>query len=130
MNRVHSAKQDEEHLTDGEPDPLIWMRDNGYPTNHVAKHPVVSKKLDDDNSGYVVHEITTYSEPPEIADAVEDSITVYVCHCWDFIRRQTPDNFKDHTPAEIGACKHVESIEKSLNALNDESQTQLGGVSD
>lgn len=130
MNRIHSAKQDTEHLVDGEPEPLVWLRNSGYPTNEKAKHKVVSEKPGEDDVGYEVHEIETYSLPPEIADAVEDSLRVYVCHCGDFVHRKCPSSFEESTPDEIGACKHIRGVDKSVRASGDDSQTSLGGVSD
>lgn len=127
MSRLFSAELDTEHLVEGEPDVFVWLREAGYPVNIQARHPVVSEKPGTDNTGYLVHEIETYSKPPEVADAVADTTTVYVCHCSDFVYRRVPD-LDEHTPTEIEPCKHVKSVDKSVNAQTDENQGTLGVI--
>ena len=124
MTNLHSAELSQDHLEDGEPETLIWLRNSGYPVNLEALHPVVSEKPGTDNTGYLVHEITTYCKPPETADAIEDTVTVYVCHCSDFVYRKVPD-MEEHTPDEIGACKHCLEVDKSLKAQADPGQGTL-----
>lgn len=123
---IRSAELQTEHVTDdGELEPRIWVENAGYPVDVLNQFPVVSVKDGEENTGYLVTRIRTLSKPPAEADAVEDEIETYLCHCWNFVTEHLPKFNEGATPSEISACKHIESVDKSARAKNDEGQQSL-----
>ncbi|MFB1066477.1 hypothetical protein [Natrinema sp. H-ect4] len=123
---IRSAELDDEHLTDdGGLEPIVWVENAGYPVDILERYPTVSVKEQKENTGYLVTKIGTLSKHPNEADAVEDEIETYVCHCWNFVTEHLPKFNEGATPADISACKHIESVDKSARAMNDQGQQQL-----
>lgn len=123
---IRSAELEDEHLTDdGELKPIVWLKNAGYPVDVVQRHPTVSVKEKEENTGYQVTKIRTFSKHPDEADAVEDEIEVFVCHCWNFVTEHCPRFEEGETPADIGECKHIEAVDKTARARNDPNQQSL-----
>ena len=108
-----------------------WLRDSGRPIEDIKTvYNAVSLK-EDGNSGYVVCEIETLEYPIDIADASEDRTSLWACSCPHWTYRLSPDLRDDERPSDAGECKHIQRCKrKERQAVDDESQTELGGVSD
>jgi hypothetical protein len=98
-----------------------YMADNGYPSDVLDKaYAVVS----DSGKGYIVYKVSTLSKPLKLADATEDTISLWLCTCSDMRYRQCPD-LDENTTEEMGVCKHVAECRKEIKAMNDENQSTL-----
>ena len=108
-----------------------WLRDSGRPIEDVTNvYNAVSLK-EDGNSGYIVAEVETLEYPLDIADASEDRVCLWTCSCPHWSYRLSPDLRDDERPSDAGECKHIKKCKrKERQAVDDDSQTQLGGVGD
>lgn len=107
------------------------MRDQGYPVEDVLTLYTNVSLKEDGNKGYITGEIETLEYPLDIADSVADqtSIWFFTCPGWNFHHnKKFPADLR---PSDVSSCPHVEKCKrKERQAVDDESQTQLGGVSD
>ncbi len=108
-----------------------WARDHGYPINDVeSRYTGVSLK-EDGNDGYLVMEIRTLEYPQEIADVAVDSCTLWICSCRGWHYHHNSGMFDEKRPSEAQDCPHVEKCKrKERQAVDDDSQTELGGLGD
>lgn len=64
-----------------------------------------------DDHYYLTAKVRVLDVPKSEADAVVDTVEVWVCSCDDFHFRQS-DGFEngDVRPSELGECKHIDSV--------------------
>ncbi len=143
MSSRRVAELDDECLTiDHEPtsDPYAlqviplafeWARDNGYPVDGVVSRYTGVSLKEDGNDGYLVMEIKTLEYPQMMADVAVDSCTLWVCSCRGWHYHHNKGMFDELRPSESTDCPHVERCKrKERQAVDDDSQTQLGGTAD
>jgi len=113
------------------PECFEWLRDAGHPIEDVTKvYNAVSLK-EDGNTGYLVAEIVTLDFPLDIADAAADQERIWTCSCAGYHYHRFPDLSENERPSEAGDCSHIERVKrKERQAVDDDSQTQLGGTAD
>ena len=109
-----------------EPSYLDFLRSQGYTIDEVKDLKTVRRK--DSETGHLVCKIQTYHFPmdsPQL-DLEKHRCTVAVCDCPDFRYRKSAD-ITDPTisPAECGACSHIQEAYKEERAKNDENQATL-----
>ena len=102
-----------------ETESMSWLNENGFPTDAVGGHSVVSES----GKGYVVLAVETLQKPLDVADAVEDETTIHMCTCPHFRYRCIPEEITN--VKEIGSCKHIRKCVRSEKAKADENQETL-----
>ena len=104
-----------------------FLRDAGHPVEDVKTvYNGVSLK-EDGNKGYLVMEIETLDYPVDIADAVEDKVSVWCCSCPGFTYHRSPDLRENERPSEAGECSHITRVKRKERDPV-EGQTDLGEV--
>lgn len=129
MNGELNADNLETRITEAgevvvEPQYLAFMRDNGYPINGVKETHTVKREGSD--TAHIVMKVLTLNKPtshPE-SDAVADQLDLWVCDCWAW-RSNSVDVSSGVSPSECGTCPHIEAVDKSVKAANDDSQVTL-----
>lgn len=108
-----------------------FLRDSGRPIEDIKTvYNGVSLKEDGDK-GYIVCEIETLEYPLDMADAAEDQVSVWCCSCPDYTYRRSPDLRENERPSQADECVHIKKCKrKERQAVDDESQTQLGVADD
>lgn len=77
----------------------------------------------DDETAYIVTELTALRVPFEDADVVADEMTMFVCSCPHYKFRLWPDEEPERL--NVGSCKHVRDVSKVQRAENDDQQETI-----
>ena len=101
-----------------------YYYDSGYPVDIEALYSVVNQKPQEENSGYLVAEITTTSVPLDEADVASDEISMLACSCPAY-QYQAGVDLSETTIDDWSHCKHCEAVDPTIKAKNTESQTTL-----
>jgi hypothetical protein len=124
---IHSAKLDMERFTETpeiEFDVFSYFYDHGYPVDIEQLYNVVNQKPQEENSGYLVAEITTTQVPLDEADVASDEITKLTCSCPAY-QYQAGVDLSDATIDDWKHCKHCEAVDPVAKAKADDNQTSL-----
>lgn len=106
-------------------DVFSYFVENGYPVEEILEaHSVVNQKPDDENSGHIVLKVKTLSKPLSEADAVSDELHRWVCSCKAFQFHHSVD-LQERRLGEWEHCKHIQSVAKSVKAIEDKNQETL-----
>jgi hypothetical protein len=101
-----------------------YLYDHGYPVDIDGLYSVVNQKPQEENSGYLVAEITTTQVPLDEADVASDEIGMLACSCPAY-QYQAGVDLSETTVDEWGTCKHIDSVDPTAKAVKSESQTTL-----
>ena len=108
-----------------EPGYVGFLRSNGYTIESVEEiHTVASRSSE---GSHIVVKITTYDKPknhPEL-DIATDDISMWVCDCWAWRNSSADVSESGVSPVDCGSCPHVETVDKTIRAQNDDSQDTL-----
>lgn len=125
-DRLRTAPLDTEHLDADAmlPTRVVELRAAGYPIQVEAIHPTVNDKPDAESSAYLVFEIRTLAKHPEDADAVEDEMILWACHCAHYHYRLAADLEERPTPADalVSEDKHIRRVRRAQGRTVDEEQ--------
>jgi hypothetical protein len=124
---IHTAKLTEEHITElnVELDTHGYLVEMGYNITTVETHTVVNQKPEKENSGHIVQKIQTTKVPFEQSDIIEDRIFIYTCTCGAYRYHDGVPDLDEHSLTEWSPCKHVERIDPTLKAKQDDDQETL-----
>lgn len=109
-----------------------FLRDAGHPIEGInTVYNGVSLK-EDGNKGYVVCEIETLEYPLDLADAVEDKVSVWCCSCPHWSYRQSPNLREGERPSDAKDCDHIRRVKRKERqpVESDEAQSDLTEVDD
>jgi len=111
-----------EHITgiDVKTENTSYLHTHGYAVNPKETWLVTSGE-----NGYIVQRVETTSVPFSRADVVSDATRIYTCTCPSYRFREGLHDLSEREELEWDACKHIEKVDKSVKAINDEKQTSL-----
>jgi len=125
---IHTAELDLDSFGEDTPielDVFNYLRTNGYPVDELTEaHAILNQKPDKDDTGHMVIQIQTLSKPLDLADAATDQYEMWCCDCRGFQFHEGVD-LEEQRITEWGHCKHIESVDKSIKAQNDDHQHTL-----
>jgi len=125
-NLVQDTKSDGEFIQ--EPSYNRYIRTQGFTIDEILESKIVYDPGSESETAHLCTKIQTYLYPvndPRL-DYADDGqkITIWTCDCWSF-RQGSADVANGELIVECDSCKHLEAIDKSLKAQNDEQQATL-----
>ena len=123
---IHTAELDLSRFpeVDVEFDVFSYFYDHGYPVTIDRLYSVVNQKPQEENSGYLVAEITTTQVPLDEADVASDEISKLACSCPAY-QYQAGVDLSEATINEWGTCKHIDKVDPTAKAKSDDLQDTL-----
>jgi len=111
-----------DHIVESEvtTDSHTYLAEHGYNYDITATWLVTSGE-----NGYVVQEVSTTAVPFDRADVVADRVRIYTCSCPSYRYQNGIRDLSEREMLEWDACKHIEEVDKSVKAINDEDQAEL-----
>lgn len=118
---IHVAHLDREHINIAFGHELLTtLKSKGLSPTVERYFSVVNQKHGEDNSGYIVAEVTHLTKPKAKADIVADSTTTYICPCTGFYHHCYDQNLG----AKVDDCQHIERVkQKTRGNIDDKQQT-------